>query len=100
MEKLTMPLRQDATAVLRQTSRTFYLSIVQLPPLIREAVMSSYLLLRAIDEIEDHHELDKGTKVRLLCAVSTEILRRPDAGHTLFSKVFLPHRDTLHEATN
>ena len=75
-----MRLEQDATEILKQTSRTFYLSIAQLPPLIREAVMSSYLLLRAIDEIEDHHELDKTTKVRLLCAVSTELRQRPDPG--------------------
>jgi farnesyl-diphosphate farnesyltransferase len=100
MEKSTMSLKQDATEILRQTSRTFYLSIVQLPPLIREAVMSSYLLLRAIDEIEDHEELDKDTKVRLLCAVSTEIRQRPDPEHCLFLGIFLPHRDRLPEVTN
>lgn len=95
-----MRLEQDATEILKQTSRTFYLSIVQLPPLIREAVMSSYLLLRAIDEIEDHHELDKATKVRLLCAVSHELRQRTDPGPSLFSGIFLPHREQLHEVTN
>lgn len=95
-----MSLKQDATEVLRQTSRTFYLSIVQLPPLIREAVTSSYLLLRAIDEIEDHQELDRDTKVRLLCAVSTEILRRSHPGPSLLSSIFLAQREQLHEVTN
>lgn len=100
MEKPIMSLNQDATEILKQTSRTFYLSIVQLPPLIREAVMSSYLLLRAIDEIEDHDGLDKTTKVRLLCAVSTEIRQRPDPGAHHFSAIFRPHRDQLQEVTN
>lgn len=95
-----MGLIQDATEILKQTSRTFYLSIVQLPPPIREAVMSSYLLLRALDEIEDHHQLDKDTKVRLLCAVSTELRRRTVPEPRLFSEVLRPHRAWLHEVTN
>jgi len=95
-----MRLKHDATEILKQTSRTFYLSIVQLPPLIREAVMSSYLLLRAIDEIEDHPELDKATKVRLLCAVSIELQEEHEPERSLFSGIFLPHRDQLHEVTN
>ena len=68
-----MPLELDATEVLKQTSRTFYLSIVRLPPRIKEAVMSSYLSLRAIDEIEDHACLDKLTKISLLCEISGEL---------------------------
>lgn len=95
-----MYLKQNATMILKQTSRTFYLSIVRLPPQIREAVMSSYLLLRAIDEIEDHHELDKSTKIKLLCAVNTEIGERINSGHYRFSEVFRPHRDQLPEVTN
>src|ERR1041385_5126404 len=97
--ELTMCLIQNATEVLRQTSRTFYLSIVQLPPRIKEAVMSSYLLLRAIDEIEDHPALDKATKVSLLCAVSAEVKRRKPAPH-IFSEIFRPHHNRLREVTN
>ena len=40
--------------VLKETSRTFYIPISKLPPIICEAVASAYLCLRAIDEIEDH----------------------------------------------
>ncbi|MDX6574964.1 MAG: farnesyl-diphosphate farnesyltransferase [Blastocatellia bacterium] len=65
--------QKNATDVLRDTSRTFYLSIIRLPPGLREAVMSSYLCLRAIDEIEDHLELDRVTKTRLLRSVSCGI---------------------------
>ncbi len=56
--------------VLRQTSRTFYLSLVRLPPGLREAATSSYLLFRGIDEIEDHQVLDKSAKLQLLRAIS------------------------------
>jgi farnesyl-diphosphate farnesyltransferase len=94
-----MFLKQTATEILKQTSRTFYLSIMQLPARIREAVMSSYLLLRAIDEIEDHPELEKPTKVSLLCAVSTEIGRGRKAAPQLFAAIFRPHREQLHEVT-
>jgi len=65
-----MPLELDAVEMLRHTSRTFYLSIVDLPPGIKEAVMASYLSLRALDEIEDHPTLQKQTKISLLCDIS------------------------------
>jgi farnesyl-diphosphate farnesyltransferase len=95
-----MTLTADATEILRQTSRTFYLSIVRLPPRIREAVMSSYLSMRAIDEIEDHERLDKSTKISLLCDISDEL--RDCSGHRprQFSVLLKAHRDELPEVTN
>ena len=65
-----MSLQDDAVNTLRETSRTFYFSIVELPSGLREAVMSTYLSLRAIDEIEDHPRLDKLTKSSLLRDIS------------------------------
>lgn len=95
-----MSLEKSATDVLRETSRTFYLSIVRLPPRIREAVMSSYLSLRAIDEIEDHEQLDKLAKIKLLCEISVEfqapLSRRPRC----LSLILKPYRDDLPEVTN
>lgn len=93
-----MSLNRSATEVLRLTSRTFYLSIVQLPPRIREAVMSAYLSLRAIDEIEDHERLDKFTKTTLLRHVSRE-LQGETSSHSR-SALLLAHRDELPEVTN
>ena len=61
-----MSLHEDAINTLRKTSRTFFLSIVELPPGLQEAVASAYLCLRAIDEIEDHPRLDRPTKAQLL----------------------------------
>src|SRR5437764_1487523 len=95
-----MSLKRDATEVLRQTSRTFYLSIVRLPPRIREAVMSSYLSLRAIDEIEDHPTLDRRTKTSLLVDVSNEVQRCFNRPRHRLSTVFKPHRNELPEVTN
>lgn len=95
-----MCLKRSATEMLRQTSRTFYLSIVRLPPRIREAVTSSYLSLRAIDEIEDHPLLDKPEKKSLLCAVSNEMQKRSSQPVLPFSAMFRPYRDDLPEVTN
>ena len=94
-----MPLKDDAEEILKQTSRTFYLSIVSLPPRIREAVMSSYLSLRAIDEIEDHPQLSKATKVRLLTTVSSELRRMRSQIESPCARILRPHREELPEVT-
>jgi farnesyl-diphosphate farnesyltransferase len=65
-----MALPSDTLDVLKQTSRTFFIPISLLPSGLQEAVGAAYLCMRAIDEIEDHHELDAATKVRLLRGVS------------------------------
>lgn len=65
-----MQLSGDALEVLKATSRTFYIPISRLPAGLQEAVTSAYLCMRAIDEIEDHPELDRMTKSRLLRAIS------------------------------
>ena len=65
-----MDLRRDALQILKETSRTFYIPISLLPPGLQEAVASAYLCMRAIDEIEDHPELDNPTKAQLLRTIS------------------------------
>lgn len=57
-------------SMLKKTSRTFYIPISYLDIGIREAVASAYLCMRAIDEIEDHNELDDALKVKLLLGIS------------------------------
>lgn len=52
--------------MLRNVSRTFALSIEQLPGLQREAVTVAYLLFRVADCIEDHAALAAPLKARLL----------------------------------
>lgn len=51
---------------LRNVSRTFAISIEQLPSGLREAVTIAYLLFRVSDCLEDHDELDRVRKAELL----------------------------------
>ncbi|MEM6671409.1 MAG: squalene/phytoene synthase family protein [Planctomycetota bacterium] len=62
--------------LLRQTSRTFLLPILQAPPVLRDTVGPAYLCMRAIDEIEDHAGLAVGDKVDLLRGTAS-LLRSP-----------------------
>lgn len=63
--------QSSALRVLEQTSRTFYLPITRLPGKLQEAVASGYLCMRAIDEIEDHPDIDGSIKASILKTVSS-----------------------------
>jgi farnesyl-diphosphate farnesyltransferase len=65
--------RATAFDILATTSRTFFIPIAGLPVPLREAVASGYLCLRAIDEIEDHPDLDNVLKARLLRWVALQL---------------------------
>jgi farnesyl-diphosphate farnesyltransferase len=95
-----MSLQDDAINTLRETSRTFYFSIVELPSGLREAVMSTYLSLRAIDEIEDHPRLDKLTKASLLRDISFNCQCLDSRGSDGSFPVLKPCREYLPEVTN
>src|SRR2546423_12142066 len=94
-----MTLGKSAVEVLKDTSRTFYLSIVRLPPNIREAVMASYLSMRAIDEIEDHERLDKATKIILLEEISRGFQETLPLSTRRFDSALDEYRDALPEVT-
>lgn len=64
-----MNSHQDVLETLKETSRTFFIPMSRLPRGLREAVISAYLCMRAIDEIEDHPLLDGNLKIRLLTTV-------------------------------
>lgn len=68
-----MNLEHSALNLLKETSRTFYIPIARLPSNLREAVMSAYLCMRAIDEIEDHPDLDNALKASLLRRLSLNL---------------------------
>ncbi|RKJ28299.1 phytoene/squalene synthase family protein, partial [Butyricicoccus sp. 1XD8-22] len=61
-------LQKDAMRVLKDTSRTFYIPITFLQKELKIAVATAYLMMRAIDEIEDneHVELTNEIKYKLL----------------------------------
>ncbi|ERN41782.1 phytoene/squalene synthetase [Rubidibacter lacunae KORDI 51-2] len=65
-----MALLQNAMDALKTTSSTFLSPIRGLPPRLKEAVTSAYLCMRAIDEIEDHPDLDNALKSKLLRSLS------------------------------
>jgi farnesyl-diphosphate farnesyltransferase len=57
---------QKRDIMVREVSRTFALSIEQLPPLLRDAVSVAYLMFRISDGIEDHDAMPPARKVALL----------------------------------
>ncbi len=68
-----MQLRESALNVLKETSRTFYIPISRLPDQLQEAVAAAYLCMRAIDEVEDHQNLDNFTKAKILRKISLNL---------------------------
>ena len=72
------PLCKSALEVLKETSRTFYIPINRLPTDLQEAVASAYLCMRAIDEIEDHPDLDNSLKATLLKTISLTLQAATD----------------------
>ncbi|MBD2384974.1 squalene/phytoene synthase family protein [Cylindrospermum sp. FACHB-282] len=95
-----MDLRRDALQILKETSRTFYIPISVLPSGLQEAVASAYLCMRAIDEIEDHPELDNTTKTKLLRNISLTLQSGVDGfAVDAFSVGFSGYEDSLAEVS-
>ncbi|MBK1986574.1 phytoene/squalene synthase family protein [Sphaerospermopsis aphanizomenoides BCCUSP55] len=95
-----MDLRGDALQILKETSRTFYIPISILPPGLQEAVASAYLCMRAIDEIEDHPQLDNATKSYLLRNISQTLQAGVDGFPVdAFSVGFSGHENSLAEVS-
>lgn len=88
-------LLQEAQEVLAQTSRTFVIPISRLEGSLNHVVMAAYLCMRSIDEIEDHPNLPKEDKIRLLRTVGEQIL---NIG-TPLSPLFADLEDVLPEVT-
>lgn len=91
---------QSALDILQATSRTFYIPISLLPGELQAAVASAYLCMRAIDQIEDHPNLDNATKATLLRAISLN-LQSAVATSTVedFSLGLSRYEDQLEEVT-
>ncbi|WP_187274181.1 squalene/phytoene synthase family protein [Paenibacillus sp. N3.4] len=83
--------------MLKKTSRTFYIPISQLDLGLREAVSSAYLCMRAIDEIEDHEQLEDPLKVQLLMSIH-EAFESPHVIEET-QKVLSPYREVLPDVT-
>ncbi len=95
-----MKLRDSALNILKETSRTFYIPISRLPDKLQEAVAAAYLCMRAIDEIEDHSDLDNFTKTKLLRQISLNLQAgRETSSVDDFSAGLLPYTHRLPEVT-
>lgn len=81
--------------MLKQTSSTFYMPTMHLTGQLQDAVMASYLCLRAIDEIEDHPSLSAQRRGELLMEVSDLLQSQFDESD--FSALL--GDDDLHPAT-
>ncbi len=77
-----------ALDLLRQVSRTFYLSLAVLPPPLRGPLGIAYLLARAADTIADTRLLDRADRLRRLEALRIAIAKAgPDAGLSGLTRV-------------
>lgn len=90
-------LIKEAMHILKLTSRTFYIPIKLLNPTLRRAVGSAYLCMRAIDEIEDHEQMDAQTKQFLL--EETSKLLQNEFNEDAYRELLRPHAELLPEVT-
>lgn len=90
-------LLKKATKVLKATSRTFFIPINGLPSPLKETIMSAYLCMRAIDEIEDDQKLAAETKITLLMEISA-ILKGDNIRANLIN-LFQPYKDRLQDVS-
>ncbi|MGP4107681.1 squalene/phytoene synthase family protein [Virgibacillus sp. L01] len=90
-------LQKEAMHMLKLTSRTFYIPISLLKPNLKKTVASAYLCMRAVDEIEDHEELDSETKQRLLR--STSELLKSDFDQQAYRELLKTYESLLPEVT-
>lgn len=92
-------LEKEAMRVLKETSRTFYIPITLLKRPLKLTVGSAYLCMRAIDEIEDHEEIEAGVKVQLL-KETEKLLTATGAFDTeAYERLVAPYEAELPEVT-
>lgn len=88
---------QEAHAVIQRFSTTWYGPVTHMPRRLNEATSCAYLLMRGIDEIEDHPTLPASTKARLLRGVSSRLQTRCRGDE--FAALFAPHEPELPDVT-
>jgi farnesyl-diphosphate farnesyltransferase len=76
----------DKYEMLRQVSRTFALSIEQLPGILRDSITMAYLLLRVSDCLEDCEAIPTGDKPQLL-RLWAEVLEKKEPVEHLVEKI-------------
>lgn len=88
---------KEAMRVLKETSRTFYIPITFLKSDLKHSVASAYLVMRAIDEIEDQELISNDTKYELLMQVS-ELFKQPFTEEA-YLRIIEPVKEQLPEVS-
>ncbi|MCC3358917.1 squalene/phytoene synthase family protein [Bacillus sp. REN16] len=88
---------KDAIRILKETSRTFYIPITFLQKELKHSVASAYLVFRAIDEIEDHENVDNDVKHTILMQVA-DLFNQPFDSEE-YVKILGPTKDQMPEVT-
>ncbi|TSI09099.1 squalene/phytoene synthase family protein [Lysinibacillus sp. BW-2-10] len=93
-------LLKDAMRVLKATSRTFYIPITFLQKELKTAVATAYLIMRAIDEIEDNENplVTKEIKHSILSGVST-LLKEDAFNEEKYLQLVAPVKEYMPEVT-
>jgi farnesyl-diphosphate farnesyltransferase len=97
-----MSSNTDVLRVLEETSRTFFIPVSRLPERLQETVAAAYLCMRAIDEIEDHDQLDNASKANLLRKVGLILQTQTTCDERVLFELeaaFVPFRNLLPEVT-
>jgi farnesyl-diphosphate farnesyltransferase len=94
-------MTKESSEMLRGVSRTFALSIEQLPAILREATADAYLLLRVSDCLEDHETMPANRKSHLLRLWADVLAGKEPAARLTDSIADLDGRDPeVHVAQN
>ncbi|SOC37528.1 squalene/phytoene synthase family protein [Ureibacillus acetophenoni] len=93
-------LQKDAIRVLKETSRTFFIPITFLQKDLKMAVATAYLMMRAIDEIEDneHPEVTNDVKYLLLNEISG-LLESTSFDEEKYLEILTPFEKYMPEVT-
>ena len=98
-----MTHQADILRVLKETSRTFFIPIARLPIKLQETIGAADLCMRAVDEIEDHPNLDNETKAfilhRLSWALQAQLATDELANNSMLEAIFSPYQTVLPEVT-
>ncbi|MER1985348.1 MAG: squalene/phytoene synthase family protein [Solibacillus sp.] len=93
-------LVNDAMRVLKATSRTFYIPIMFLQKDLKLSVGAAYLVMRALDEIEDNEDpsITLDMKYDLLLATQ-KLLEQDEFDNDAYQAILAPVKDQMPEVT-
>lgn len=94
----TKKMHKEAMAILKATSRTFFIPITFLEKEMKTTVAMAYLCMRAIDEIEDHEDIEIEAKAKMLDETATLLLTTP-FNKQAYAEVIADYADILPEVT-